>query len=73
MYKKSTKKTCRFGRIKPKGIPALRLAAPIGLIASAIIGIALQATPIFAHNTMNAWFRALLIGACIAPATIALA
>lgn len=72
MYKKSTKKPCRFGRIKPKGIPALRLAAPIGLVAAAIIGIALQATPIFTHSTMNAWLRALLIGVCVTPASIAL-
>lgn len=73
MCKNPAKKPCRFGRIRPGGTPALRLAIPVGLVVATVIGIALQATPIFVHNTMNAWFRALLIGACTAPAAIALA
>lgn len=72
MYKKPEKKPCGFGRIKPGGIPALWLAIPIGLVAAAVIGIALQAAPVFPHNTMNAWLRALLIGVCVAPAAITL-
>lgn len=73
MYKKPEKKPCGFGRIKPGGTPALWLAIPIGLVAAAVIGIALQAAPpVFPHNTMNAWLRALLIGVCVAPAAITL-
>lgn len=72
MCEKSAKKPCRFGRIKPGGTPALWLAIPVGLVAAAAIGIALQSAPIFPHNTMNAWLRALLIGVCVAPASIAL-
>ncbi len=72
MYKKPEKKPCGFGRIKPGGTPALWPAIPVGLVAAAVIGIALQSTPIFPHNTMNAWLRVLLIGVCVAPASIAL-
>ena len=72
MCEKSAKKPCRFGRIKPDGPPALRLAIPAGLVIATVIGIVLQSAPIFPHNTMNAWLRALLIGACVAPASIAL-
>ena len=66
MCEKSAKKPCRFGRIKPSGPPALRLAIPAGLVVATVIGIALQAAPVFPHNTMNAWLRALLIGVCVA-------
>lgn len=72
MCEKSAKKPCRFGRIKPSGPPALRLAIPAGLVVATVIGIALQAAPVFPHNTMNAWLRALLIGVCVAPAAITL-
>ncbi len=72
MYKKPEKKPCGFGRIKPGGTPALWPAIPVGLVVAAVIGIALQSAPIFSHNTMNAWLRALLIGACVAPAAITL-
>lgn len=73
MYKKLEKKPYRFGRIKPGGTPALRLAIPAGLVVAAAIGIALRSAPIVPHNTMNAWLRALLIGVCVAPTAIALA
>ncbi len=72
MCEKSAKKLCRFGRIKPVGPPALRLAIPAGLVIATVIGIALQSAPVFPHNTMNEWLRALLIGVCVAPASIAL-
>ena len=64
MCEKSAKKPCRFGRIKPGGPPALRLAIPAGFVIATVIGIVLQSAPIFPHNTMNAWLRALLIGVC---------
>ena len=41
MCEKSAKKPCRFGRIKPSGPPALRLAIPAGLVVATVIGIAL--------------------------------
>lgn len=47
MYKKPEKKPCGFGRIKPGGPPALRLAIPAGLVIATVIGIVLQSAPIF--------------------------
>ncbi|RYQ45747.1 hypothetical protein PG2000B_0013 [Bifidobacterium pseudolongum subsp. globosum] len=72
MCEKSAKKPYRFGSIKPGGPPALRLAIPAGLVIATVIGIVLQSAPVFPHNTMNAWLRALLIGVCVAPAAITL-
>lgn len=72
MCEKSAKKPYRFGRIKPGGPPALRLAISAGLVIATVIGIVLQSAPIFPHNTMNAWLRALLVGVCVTPASIAL-
>ncbi|RYQ40187.1 hypothetical protein PG2001B_0068 [Bifidobacterium pseudolongum subsp. globosum] len=48
------------------------MAIPAGLVVATVIGIVLQSAPIFPHNTMNAWLRALLIGACVTPAAITL-
>lgn len=56
----------------PAEPPALRMAIPAGLVVATVIGIVLQSAPIFPHNTMNAWLRALLIGACVTPAAITL-
>lgn len=41
MHQKTTQRQNRFGRIKPDGVPVLRLAAPIGVAAAAGIGAAL--------------------------------
>ena len=47
MCEKSAKKPYRFGRIKPGGPPALRLAIPAGLVIATVIGIVLQSAPVF--------------------------
>lgn len=41
MHQKTTQRQNRFGRIKPDGVPAVRLAAPIGMAAAAGIGAAI--------------------------------
>lgn len=63
----------RFGRIKPGGAPALRLAVPMGLAEAAAIGVALHlAFPQLRHTSMNAWLSITAICACFTPGTVSL-
>lgn len=73
MHQKTTQRQNRFGRIKPDGVPALRLAAPIGVAAAAGIGAALWFAFPQMHGGTNAWIGIAVAGACFAPVMVALA
>ena len=73
MHQKTTQRQNRFGRIKPDGVPVLRLAAPIGVAAAAGIGAALWFAFPQMHGGTNAWIGIAVAGACFAPVMVALA
>lgn len=72
MNEKTTQKQYRFGRIKPNGTPALRLAAPIGLAVAIGMGVALWFAFPHPHDGVRAWVGITVACACLAPVMIAL-
>ena len=73
MHQKTTQRQNRFGRIKPDGVPVLRLATPIGVAAAAGIGAALWFAFPQMHGGTTAWIGIAVAGACFAPVMVALA
>ena len=72
MSKEPLTQLYRFGRTKPGGIPAMRLAIPIGLPLAVIFGIVIQMASGNRHGPYNPWLRGTAIGICVAPIVIAL-
>ncbi|MEF2737957.1 MAG: hypothetical protein U0N15_12260 [Bifidobacterium choerinum] len=72
MNEKTTQKQYRFGRIKPNGMPALRLAAPIGLAVAIGMGVALWFAFPHPHDSARAWVGITVACTCLAPVMIAL-
>lgn len=61
----------RFGLTGPGGVPALRIAVPLGLAIATVLGAAgvILLKPSVAHQ----WAAGVILGACVAPSAIALA
>lgn len=72
MNEKTTQKQYRFGRIKPNGTPALRLAVPIGLALAIGTGAALWLAFPHLHDGVHTWVGITVACVCLAPVMIAL-
>ncbi|AWE41887.1 hypothetical protein DDD63_02965 [Actinobaculum sp. 313] len=67
--RRTAEKTYRFGRIRPNGTPALRLAIPIGLsVALALAAVQLLNNP----DGPNKWVAAIILAAFLAPSVTGL-
>ncbi|WP_075890149.1 hypothetical protein [Actinomyces provencensis] len=61
----------RLGLTRPGGVPALRVAVPLGLVASLTLGIA--RVVLVNPDGPYQWIAGVILGVCVAPCAIALA
>ncbi|KAE8127151.1 MULTISPECIES: hypothetical protein [Bifidobacterium] len=73
MSEKPAEKQYKYGRTKPGGIPAIRMAIPIGLPVAIAIGTAIRMISGPAQGPVNDWLVGIAIGLCLAPSAILLA
>lgn len=72
MSEQSAEKQYKYGRTKSGGIPAMRIAVPIGLTVAIAIGTAIRMISGPVQGPINDWLVGIAIGVGLAPSSILL-